>query len=298
MFSGKYRCYVYHDKGTGFNFPFWGWILPAMLVVYVALGAGCYFFWTQSRSLDGLAEEVEKKESTLLAQRDEVLALTARLRSINSDVGDIAGFNTKLNIMFSLDESRYDAMSPQGIINGEEAMELPLWSEKRLVRSMHRSLHHLADQVRSQEVEQQTILSAIVIQQENLTKVPSIWPTKGRYSSPFGYRRSPFSGKRDFHKGIDITAPTGTVVRAPASGRISYADRFTTYGLVVEVSHGLGYMTRYAHLSKIRVRLGQRVARGDIIGEVGSTGRSTAPHLHYEVHYKGKLANPIHYILN
>ena len=90
----------------------------------------------------------------------------------------------------------------------------------------------------------------------------------------------------------------GTPIYAPAAGRVTFAEWFSTYGRTLEITHGLGIKTRYAHMSRIAVRLGQRVSRGDFVGRVGSTGRSTAPHLHYEVHVRGKLANPIHYILN
>jgi murein DD-endopeptidase MepM/ murein hydrolase activator NlpD len=162
---------------------------------------------------------------------------------------------------------------------------------RRIIQEINMDLH-------MEEVHQQIILASIERQQKRLTHIPSIWPTSGRFSSPFGYRRSPFTGRRTFHKGIDITASRGSPIYAPAAGKVTYAQRFSTYGLCVEVEHGAGIMTRFAHLSGFAVDVGQTVARGDMLGYVGNTGRSTAPHLHYEVHVKKKLVNPLNYILN
>ncbi len=135
-------------------------------------------------------------------------------------------------------------------------------------------------------------------QQDLLSSTPSIWPTRGYLTSGFGYRRDPFTGRRAFHKGIDISAPIGQKVYATAKGivlKTGYQRR--GLGRWVEIDHGFGFTTFYGHLSRILVRPGQRVKRGDVIGYVGSSGRSTGPHLHYEVHVYGKAVNPLLYIL-
>lgn len=117
-----------------------------------------------------------------------------------------------------------------------------------------------------------------------------------RASSSFGVRLDPFLKRPALHAGIDYPAPTGTTVAAAASGKILRAGRRGGYGLMVEIDHGGGYVTRYAHLSAIDVQGGQSVAAGEPIGRVGSTGRSTGPHLHYEVHRNGKAADPTRYV--
>jgi murein DD-endopeptidase MepM/ murein hydrolase activator NlpD len=133
---------------------------------------------------------------------------------------------------------------------------------------------------------------------EEIKRIPSIPPVRGVFSSGFGIRRDPFTGGLEFHKGIDISAPTGTPVVAPADGRVEKAEwNSGGYGNVVVINHGRGIKTLYAHLSKILVREGQKVRRGQIIGLVGSTGKSIAPHVHYEVEVNGKAVNPIRYIL-
>ena len=129
-----------------------------------------------------------------------------------------------------------------------------------------------------------------------LASTPSIMPVEGWFSHGFGWRKDPFTNKRQFHRGVDIVSEPGTAVVAPADGVISRAVRVADYGKMVDVSHGFGFVTRYGHLSEILVRPGQRVRRGEIIGRVGSTGRSTGPHLHYEVFRDGRRVNPWNYL--
>jgi murein DD-endopeptidase MepM/ murein hydrolase activator NlpD len=129
--------------------------------------------------------------------------------------------------------------------------------------------------------------------------LPSLWPVEGRIISPFAARIDPFSGEGAFHKGVDIKANTGTQVRGTADGVVLTAEFVSGgYGRLIVVDHGGGVQTYYAHLSKILVRAGQTIHRGDMIGLVGSSGRTTAPHLHYEVRVGGAPLNPWRYLAN
>lgn len=128
--------------------------------------------------------------------------------------------------------------------------------------------------------------------------VPSRMPLDGaRLTSDFGMRTHPVLGGRRNHQGIDLAAPTGTPIYATADGIVGRADWFSSYGLYVEIDHGADLETRYAHMSRLAVAEGERVRKGDIIGYVGSTGRSTGPHLHYEVRIAGVAVNPIPYMV-
>lgn len=131
-----------------------------------------------------------------------------------------------------------------------------------------------------------------------LNSRPSLWPVDGRLiMSSYGQRTDPFSGEGAFHKGVDISAPTGMGVHATADGIVVHAEWVTGgYGRLVVIDHGGGMQTYYAHLSKIYVRTGQEVRRGDTVGAVGSSGRVTAPHLHYEVRIGGAPVNPYIYL--
>jgi murein DD-endopeptidase MepM/ murein hydrolase activator NlpD len=127
---------------------------------------------------------------------------------------------------------------------------------------------------------------------------PSIWPTHGWLSSSAGNRTDPFTGEKDFHPGLDISADKGDAVYATADGTITNAAAAGNYGNLVVIDHGYGLETRYGHLSAFKVKQGQSVKRGDLIGLVGATGRATGAHLHYEVRANGRILNPLQLLLN
>lgn len=131
-----------------------------------------------------------------------------------------------------------------------------------------------------------------------ISSTPAITPARGIFTSGFGYRRDPIHGRRAVHHGLDISAAPGQPVRATADGVVVRAGRSGGLGLAVSLSHGYGLKTRYGHLSKLAVEAGAEIERGDVIGYVGNSGRSTGYHLHYEVHVDGKPVNPIAYILD
>ena len=141
-----------------------------------------------------------------------------------------------------------------------------------------------------------SVRSAVERRQLLANATPSIWPTTGWLTSDFGGRTDPFTGGRDYHAGLDISADKGKPVRATADGTISEAGWSGNYGNMVLVSHRYGLSTRYGHLSYMTVARGQTVRRGDVIGYVGSTGRSTSPHLHYEVLLNGQAINPLRFL--
>jgi murein DD-endopeptidase MepM/ murein hydrolase activator NlpD len=129
-----------------------------------------------------------------------------------------------------------------------------------------------------------------------LSSLPTAWPVAGYISSAFGYRPDPVTGQREMHEGLDISAPLGTKVSAPADGAVLFAGAQRGYGYVVIVAHKYGISTRYAHLSSMTVRVGQRVRKNDILGYVGATGKATGPHLHFEVHMENRPVNPLRFL--
>ncbi len=155
--------------------------------------------------------------------------------------------------------------------------------------------YHLGILKRSYE----NLAQAMTLQAEALKRYPCLMPVQGSLCSGFGYRRDPFHGHWQMHTGVDISAPYGAPIRATAPGLIITAgwDYGGGYGIQVEIDHQNGYVTKYAHLSRVAVQAGDSVQRGDVIGYVGSTGYSVAPHLHYEVIYKGAKLDPRKYLL-
>lgn len=129
-----------------------------------------------------------------------------------------------------------------------------------------------------------------------ISSTPAILPAKGILTSRYGYRRDPIHGRRAFHSGIDISARPGSQVVAAADGIVARAGNIGSLGRAVYLSHKFGHSTRYGHLAQVLVKPGQKVKRGDVIGEVGNTGRATGYHLHYEVHTDGRARNPLEFV--
>jgi murein DD-endopeptidase MepM/ murein hydrolase activator NlpD len=155
--------------------------------------------------------------------------------------------------------------------------------------------------VRETQVREQSVLDLWEIlaeRQSLINATPSIKPTRGWISSNFGRRISPQTGKPAVHNGLDLATSTGTPVYAPADGVVTFASFDESFGKLVTIDHGYGVMTRFGHNSQIFVHVGQRISRWDIISSVGSTGRSTGPHLHYEVRINNVPVDPLNYILD
>ena len=164
------------------------------------------------------------------------------------------------------------------------------------ISQLHLDIERLSRQVNFELVSYEKIYDRVKGDIDRIRHIPSIRPVSGGFlNSSFGYRQDPIDDIRRFHQGQDITVPTGTPIFAPADGVVKRAYYIGGFGNHIKLKHSSGYSTTYAHLSKIFVRHGQKIKRGDIIGETGNTGRSTAPHLHYEVHYRGTPKNPLDY---
>ncbi len=188
----------------------------------------------------------------------------------------------------------------KGIITKERFKELLNSNNEQLVSNTTKRVDMITQRLAMQSKSLDEILKLSKAKEKFLSSLPAIQPVKNeqlkRMASGFGYRSDPFTKARKMHKGMDFTAPTGTPVYATGDGVVQRADNTASgYGNHIVIRHGYGYETLYAHLSKYNKRAGQRVNRGDVIGFVGSTGRSEAPHCHYEVHKNGAAINPINF---
>ncbi|MEY4065645.1 MAG: hypothetical protein RIR26_1853, partial [Pseudomonadota bacterium] len=141
-----------------------------------------------------------------------------------------------------------------------------------------------------------TLLRELQTYRVRLSQTPTISPVQGLVTSFYGVRSSPFSGQAKMHQGVDIAAPMGSPIRSAANGTVIRAGTAEDYGNYIEIAHGFGVVTRYAHAQKLLVKLGTKVSKGDLIGLVGSTGRTTGPHLHYEVEVGGRKVDPSNFI--
>jgi len=155
--------------------------------------------------------------------------------------------------------------------------------------------------VRETQLKEQSVIDLwenLSERQSLINATPNIKPSRGWLTSRFGYRMSPFSGKATMHAGLDIASAPGSPVYAPADGVVSFAGYDQGYGKLVSIDHGYGVSTRFGHTSQIYVQVGQKVSKWDVIAAVGNTGRSTGPHLHYEVRINGTPVDPINFILD
>ena len=177
-------------------------------------------------------------------------------------------------------------------------MPLGISIDKLVFKPVFQQLDSLGNEANQNALELQKLLSTLSQQKSLLSSIPSIAPVNGWWASGFGLRISPFTGKKTWHMGIDIAAANGTPVYSPADGVVIYCGEKPGFGKFVAIAHGYGVVTRYGHNSQNLVQAGQRVKRGDQIAAVGMTGRTTGPHVHYEVLVNGRNVDPKKFVLN
>jgi murein DD-endopeptidase MepM/ murein hydrolase activator NlpD len=244
--------------------------------------------------------------------RDENVALRSQLKGFRERIEQMAStlerverFDQKLRAVTLLsDPARNLALGPTAMetkgappSNGESEFTGPppgVESGKTLAAK----LDTLSSQAAHSEQSLEQLQTYFLEQKSLLASTPSVWPARGWITSDFGQRTDPYTAERVMHEGLDIAAPHGKEVTAPADGTVIFAGLEGGYGNVLVIDHGYGVKTRYGHLSKVEVHPGDRVHRGELIGAVGNTGRSTGPHLHYEVRVNGLPENPRKFILD
>jgi len=236
---------------------------------------------SQTHELSKLRRENRELQTANEQFGKSVDSLRTQLRTVEDrtrKLAIIAGITT-------LDEA---SQGGSGGLRNDERTENPYRDD---VDKMSFRSHSLAKDL--SELEEK-----FVAQSRMLSSTPSIAPVRGILTDGFGGRSDPFTREPGQHNAIDISSAVGQPIRSPADGIVVKAEWASGYGNVIFISHGYGYSTRYGHLSSFATRPGQRIKRGDIIGYVGSTGRSTGPHLHYEVRVNNNPVNPLEYILN
>lgn len=231
----------------------------------------------------------------------QLAALVGKINQIATKMVDLKQFDDKLKIMLDMEPGE-DNTQFLGI-GGSDLTIKDLGSfvensDKKLAVLMHQSLDNLDTEIAVQSQEKEQLFTFLEERKSMFASTPSVWPVKGLITSGFTNRISPFTNEKEFHEGLDISARTGTVIIAPADGVVTEIGKTYGFGNLLTVSHGYGLKTMYGHLSSALVKKGQAVKRGDKIALVGSSGRTTGPHLHYEVLLNGVPVNPRNYILN
>jgi murein DD-endopeptidase MepM/ murein hydrolase activator NlpD len=281
----------------------WG-IGTAVVLALATLGAGVALAVASPRGraiaeIDALHKRVQDQDRQLgdlkVDAHRQLDALAIKLGQLQAQATRLNALGERLAQVGKLDngEFNFDQPPPVGGVEvsaGSSAYALP--------QSLDASIDQLATQFDTQEAQLSAMQSLLMNARIDSDLKPTGMPADGYISSYFGVRADPFDGRAARHTGLDIAVPFGTAVHTVAEGMVTYVGVRSGYGNVVEIDHGNGYMTRYAHNSKLLVRPGQHVRVGDEIAEAGSTGRSTGSHVHFEVWYDGRVMNPLAFVKN
>ncbi|HUL22559.1 MAG TPA: M23 family metallopeptidase [Thermodesulfobacteriota bacterium] len=244
--------------------------------------------------------ELAQLRSETEEQRTKIHFFSSKIEDLEKQLARLKDFDKKIRIIANLEKggetTSFVGMGGPSPSDVREKLRAER-DEAGLVQQMRTDVERLKSEAVSREESLSELEKLLLTKKDMLTHTPSIWPVHGWVTSGFGFRTNPFTGLSQMHEGLDISNREGTPVIAPADGIVSATGKDFSYGNVVVISHGFGITTRHNHLSKILVGAGQKVKRGDKIAEVGSTGKSTGPHLHYEVRINGIPVNPARYIL-
>jgi murein DD-endopeptidase MepM/ murein hydrolase activator NlpD len=246
-------------------------------------------------------EEIVNQQEEIVNQHKRLKAFAADINSLKSKLVDLKSFEEKIRNIANIEENANPEhlFGVGGSIPEDFDTQIPITKKyNSLIQEMHEQTQQFNLAAINQKKSFESLFNHLEDQRNLLASTPAIRPTKGWISSKFGYRKSPFTGLREFHKGLDIATQKGTPIVAAADGVVKFAGTKGLIGKLVVIDHGYGMVTRYGHIHKMLKKCGDAVKKWDTIALVGNTGRSTGSHLHYEVHLNGIPVNPATYILN
>lgn len=295
----RHIIYRYNPDTDNYEriFPSWRTrIVKGALFVLSSLVAGIAIYFLITEIWGSPTEANLRRENASLKSRYNIL--NRRLDNSLKIMTDIQKRDDNFYRVMMQMEPLSHSQRFAGLDNEVRYKSLQKLPDAGLVKLLTQRLDLFDRQLYAQSLSFDQLRVAAGEQKNKLTHIPSIIPINIKdytMSSGYGYRRDPVYGTTKFHAGLDFAASPGTDVYATADGTVKVAERRSGYGNCVDIAHGYNYLTRYAHLSEILVRPGQEIKRGDLIGKVGSTGKSTGPHLHYEVRFKDEPQNPVNY---
>lgn len=248
-----------------------------------------------------LEQTIANHVSEIQNQRSQIQTFAVEIGVLKTQVDNLSKFEDKVRLIADIKQTSDSSglIGIGGVPRDELDPDLPLEQKhNNLMREMHQQVGQTNLAAKKQALDFEALIKLLENKRNLLASTPSVRPVDGWMTSKFGYRTSPFTGQKEFHSGLDISNKSGTEVLATANGSVSYAAGKMFIGNMVMIDHGYGRVTKYGHLKKILVKQGQKVKRGDVIALLGNTGRSTGPHVHYEVRINGTPVNPLKYILN
>lgn len=241
-----------------------------------------------------LTEQKDKLEKSRKQNESQVAALTAKVAELQARLVRLDAVGERLTKVAKLDKGEFDFRQPPGVGGPLNTSNEPGHSNST---DFLLTMDQLSQRVQNREQQFKALDSILISRSFEIESLFDRFPVENGYmSSTFGYRTDPFNGKQEFHSGIDFTAPAGTAVTAVAPGVVTSSMLTSDYGNLLEINHGGSFETRYAHNKINLVKTGDVVKKGQIIALVGSTGRSTAPHVHFEVYKNGRAVDPATYL--
>jgi murein DD-endopeptidase MepM/ murein hydrolase activator NlpD len=247
------------------------------------------------------AFELGRLREETQTQKFQIHFFSARIEDLEKQLSKLKDFDKRIRIIANLERgqetSPFMGMGGPSPSDIREKLRIEK-DEKGLIQQMRSDVERLQSEAVTREESFSELEKLLLTKKDMLTHTPSIWPLMGWVTSGFGFRTNPFTGLTQMHEGIDISNRIGSLVVAPSDGIVSDIGDDWVYGKILVISHGFETNTRYGHLNNVLVKVGQQVKRGDKIAEVGMTGKTTGPHLHYEVRVNGIPANPMRYVLN
>jgi len=261
------------------------------------------YFLLKKTSIDAgrLQNRITNQKEEIAGQRKQIQAFAEEINRLKSNLLELNDFEKKIRIIANIEKpAEKDSLFGVGGSIPEDLDASIELTEKHnsLLREMHEQMEQLQVATSNQTEGFESLLKYLEDQRNLLASTPAISPVRGWITSRFGYRISPFTGKREFHKGLDIGARKKSPIIVAADGVITFIGNKGLLGRVVSVDHGHGIVTRYGHIHKALKKRGETVKRGDVIALVGNTGRTTGSHLHYEIMLNGVPVNPKKYILD
>jgi len=259
------------------------------------------FFFCDYIQVKKKAFELGRLREETQTQKFQIHFFSARIEDLEKQLSKLKDFDKRIRVIANLERgqetSPFMGMGGPSPSDIREKLRIEK-DEKGLIQQMRSDVERLQSEAVTREESFSELEKLLLTKKDMLTHTPSIWPLMGWVTSGFGFRTNPFTGLTQMHEGIDISNRIGSLVVAPSDGIVSDIGDDWVYGKILVISHGFETNTRYGHLNKVLVKVGQQVKRGDKIAEVGMTGKTTGPHLHYEVRVNGIPANPMRYVLN
>lgn len=258
-------------------------------IVSIIFWLSSLFMFFSYFNLKNKVAHLSEVEKINLKQKVEIENLNSKIQFIETQLARLQNIDLRVRELVNLDVNTIGTPSAGGVskVNSED-----------MVKVLEGKTASIEQEIKLREKSLSELVEYLEDRRSLFMATPSLWPAKGLITSEFGWRKDPISGVTEYHEGIDISAPSGTSVKAAGEGVVIESGNDAGYGKAIVIDHGYGIVTRYAHLSKSYVVVGQKVKKGSVIGAVGSSGKSTGPHVHYEVRIDGVPVNPIKYLFS